>query len=142
MYIVKKLFRVPMGHRLSKHKGLCQNVHGHNLKMEIQLSSHQLNDNDMVIDFGDLKKLISGMIDEFDHTMVLNPDDLENLSHYTALGYRLKTISPVDSNTDPTAEVLCEYLYYRVRDVIRTGISVDFIHIWENDNSMAGYYAT
>mgnify|MGYP001089992700 CR=1 FL=1 len=82
MYKVCKTFKVPIGHRLSKHKGLCKNVHGHNLKLEIQLSCHTLDENDMVIDFGDLKYVVGDFLSKFDHATIFNPTDIMNIEFF------------------------------------------------------------
>ena len=77
MYKVTKLFKVPIGHRLSCHKGLCKNIHGHNLKIEVEVSCEELNENGMVIDFSDLKAMTNEIIDEWDHALFINFMDQE-----------------------------------------------------------------
>ncbi|MCK5612627.1 6-carboxytetrahydropterin synthase [Candidatus Pacearchaeota archaeon] len=137
MYTVKKLFRIPIGHRLKKHTGRCHNIHGHNLKIEVQLKSAMLNNNDMVIDFSNFKDIVNNVLDRFDHSTILNPCDDQNIKHFSDALYRYLFIS--DGDIDPTAEVFCEYLYREITEAIPDRITVDFIRIWENDNSMAGY---
>ena len=150
MYSVRKIFRVPIGHRLMKHEGLCKNIHGHNLKIEVQLSCNCLNDNDMVIDFKDLKRIVSDILNEFDHCTIFNSYDENNIQFFTHQGYKCSTLSSNDQ--DPTAEIFCKYLLMtidkkltdfnsrnqKVGSPLQT-ISVDFVRVWENDDSMAEY---
>ena len=77
MYNVTRTFRIPVGHRLSCHQGLCKNIHGHNLKLQVSLKSESLNDNYMVIDFADLKEMVNKIIKKWDHCLILNESDVE-----------------------------------------------------------------
>ena len=151
MYIVRKIFKFPIGHRLMKHEGLCKNIHGHNLKIEVQVSSKTLSKNDMVIDFKDLKTIVNDILKEFDHCTIFNTWDEENIEYFQKHGYKFTCISSGDA--DPTAEMLSRYLFKSIRNKInntkrddRYGafyvpqiINVDFVRVWENDDSMAEY---
>ena len=138
MYKVLKRFKLPSGHRLSKHKGACHNIHGHNYAIEIQLSSEVLDSNDMVIDFHDLKGLALALLDRFDHATVLNPMDEANIVHLNKMDYKLEFISK--TNEDPTAEVFSKYLYQNLTTIFMfENLDVDFVRVWESDDSMAEY---
>ncbi len=138
MYKVCKTFKVPIGHRLSKHKGLCKNIHGHNLKIEVELMTEVLNWNDMVIDFHKLKEEVNKTLDKYDHTTLFNIKDVENAEFFTQAGYRVEYISPLDQ--DPTAEVFSHFLYRVLSERFRMDdIKVGFVRIWENDDSYAEY---
>jgi 6-pyruvoyltetrahydropterin/6-carboxytetrahydropterin synthase len=135
MYSVTKIFRVPIGHRLSKHKGLCQNIHGHNFKIEVKVSCHHLDRNDMVIDFSDLKRIVNKILEEFDHSLMLNSNDV-----YPAV---FKTVYLQEEGADPTAERLAQHLYEeiseRVKKITKLSVGVDRKRVWENDDSYAEY---
>lgn len=140
MYKVFKRFKVPIGHRLSKHCGLCKNIHGHNLVIEVQLSTDNLNDNDMVIDFKDLKTYVNDILEKFDHTTILNRNDTESGKFLEKAGFRVEYINALDR--DPTAEVFSAYLYKRFQSIFCKApfyLKVDFVRVWENDDSMAEY---
>jgi 6-pyruvoyltetrahydropterin/6-carboxytetrahydropterin synthase len=134
MYSVTKIFHVPMGHRLSKHQGKCHNVHGHNLKIEVTVQSRTLNENDMVIDFSDLKKVVGNILESWDHGMFLNEVDEPNV----------KMICNMHTfNSDPTAEVLCKFLFEKLDNYfqgLKIGLSVKEVSIWEADDSKSTYY--
>ena len=66
MYI-KKIFEFSAAHNLIDYQGKCENLHGHNYKLEILLSG-KLKDDGMVIDFVELKKIVKkAIIEELDH---------------------------------------------------------------------------
>lgn len=139
---VTKDFKIAIGHRLSKHKGLCHNPHGHNLKVSVEIATNKLDENDMVIDFKDLKKFINTILDQFDHTTILNSKDRDNITHFEKNKYRYAIIS--DCAEDPTAEVLCRYLYKEIVKQLfqykSTHIQLRKIKIWESDDSCASYW--
>lgn len=136
MYKIEKRFRVPVGHRLSKHSGRCINYHGHNLVILVGLKSPQLNDNDMVMDFADLKKMINGFIDKWDHAMILNEND-PLLESYTNFSKRFRVMT---YPFDPTAEKLTQVLFEEVdRALTNSTINVEYVTIYENDGSKATY---
>lgn len=137
MFSVTKTFRVPVGHRLSLHLGLCKNVHGHNLKLEICVKSKVLNDNWMVIDFSDLKQIVNKIIEKWDHTLLLNENDHEFINALS------QTTKILEIPGEPTAENLCYRLFEEIRIELdtqyRLGIKINFVRIWENDDAYAEY---
>ena len=135
MYSVTKIFQVPMGHRLSKHSGKCKNIHGHNLKIEVTIQRKHLDENDMVMDFSDLKKAVGNIIESWDHGMFLNTTDkeLSGIKEHCILH---------QFPSDPTAEVLCKHLFDQVDNYVKglkCSMDVKSISIWEAEDSKATY---
>jgi len=143
MYRITKEFKFPMGHRLSKHKGLCHNLHGHNFKVQVTVESEELNSNDMVIDFSDLKKVVNSILKEFDHAMVLNPQDTDTIEYMKSNDNLLIFITDEFDDQDPTAEILSKYLYEEINRHLYLHsdnlVSVYSVKVWENDSGMAEY---
>lgn len=50
-------------------------LHGHNYIVTITVESEYLDKNNMVIDFKQLKKVIHEYFDQYDHSMILTPDN-------------------------------------------------------------------
>lgn len=71
---VAKEFRWEMGHRLSWHTEGCQTPHGHSYRMAVELLG-TLNQNGMVIDYGDIKKVVEPILESLDHSIMLAQDD-------------------------------------------------------------------
>src|SRR4030042_3536061 len=76
-------------HRLRNYKGLCENLHGHNWRVEVTVCSEVLDNAGMVIDFSMLKQKTKVIIDLLDHQYLneappftdINPSS-ENLAAY------------------------------------------------------------
>ena len=76
MYSVAKRIDFCYGHRLLDYDGLCRHPHGHNAVAEIEVRTETLDRRNMVVDFGDIKRLVKQWIDrELDHRMILRHDD-------------------------------------------------------------------
>lgn len=54
-------------HFLPNYEGKCQNLHGHRWIVDIEITTKDVNDNGMIIDFGDIKKYIN---DNYDHRIL------------------------------------------------------------------------
>ena len=76
MYLVTREIDFCYGHRLLNYDGKCRHLHGHNGRVVITLQSETLDHRGMVIDFSDIKNVVSRWIDEqLDHRMILCKDD-------------------------------------------------------------------
>jgi len=131
MYSVIKRVDFCYGHRLVDHEGVCKHLHGHNAVAEIELRTAQLDDRNMVCDFGDIKRIVKGWIDqELDHKMVLRHDDplVKTLQQLGEPVYLL------DSN--PTAERLARLIYDFTS---QHGFPVVRVKLWETPSSCAEY---
>lgn len=139
MYKIERRFTVPIGHRLSKHKGLCKNIHGHNFTVLVGIKAEKLDDNDMVMDFSQLKEIVDNELKMFDHCLVLNTDDgaLARDLRIHGICERIMTFSG-----DPTAENLAKHLYDVVEEKlseIKTYANIDYVTVYENENSKATF---
>jgi 6-pyruvoyltetrahydropterin/6-carboxytetrahydropterin synthase len=119
------------GHRLLDYAGKCRNFHGHNGKVEVQLSAKDLDKLGMVRDFAEIKQILQAWIDStLDHRMILHEKDplraaLEKAGEPL---YLLKT--------NPTAENIAQLIYHVARD---KGLPVTSVTLWETPNSNATY---
>ena len=64
---ITKEFSFEMSHFLKNHLGGCNNIHGHSYKLFVTISGYPCNDTDspqygMLIDFGELKKIVNKSI--------------------------------------------------------------------------------
>ena len=50
-------------------------IHGHLYRISVDIESDSLNKNGMVIDFKEMKKILHEYFDQFDHSMILTPDN-------------------------------------------------------------------
>jgi len=138
-FILRKRFKLPIGHRLSKHNGLCKNIHGHNIVLEVALKSCILDKNDMIIDFSDVKKLMLDIIESLDHCCLLNETDIDEIEFM-----KKRNMKVIPFSGDPTAENLSKYVYQNLKYQIENTeglqhVSVYEVRIWENENSDISY---
>lgn len=84
MFEVKKTLEISAAHKLRlDYNSPCGELHGHNWKITVTCRSMQLDDNDMVVDFAKIKRIVH---DKFDHKNMnevvgFNPT-AENLAKY------------------------------------------------------------
>ena len=75
---VTKFYDFEMAHALWNYDGICKNIHGHSYKLFVTVMGEPINNpndpkNGMVIDFGDLKRIVkNNIVDQLDHSMVIN----------------------------------------------------------------------
>jgi 6-pyruvoyltetrahydropterin/6-carboxytetrahydropterin synthase len=139
MYKIERRFTVPIGHRLSKHDGLCKNIHGHNFTVHVGVKAEKLDDNDMVMDFSFLKDIVKEQMDQLDHCLVLNESDGALARDLRMHGICDKVMTVPH---DPTAERLAEKIYHFVSEILEkdfSWVSMDYVTVYENENSKATF---
>ncbi len=104
---VTRRHTISTAHRLFEYNGRCERLHGHNYRIDISLTADSTNHLGMVIDFGDVKRVLCTALDaEWDHrTLLYDKDPLcLQLMELTGDG----CVCPVPFN--PTAENMAAYL--------------------------------
>jgi len=139
MFRIEKRFTIPIGHRLSKHKGRCASIHGHNFTILVGLRHFELNKNDMIIDFSALKGRVNEVIDQYDHALLVNQKDALWMTPLAKeLCLRAQVFDYEDH--DPTAERLSEKLFHDLtKRFEHDPFEVEYITVYENENSKATY---
>src|SRR5699024_11587232 len=65
------------------YEGKCRNLHGHRWKLEVTVSSEELAQEGqirgMIVDFGELKKDVKDLADEFDHCLIIDRGTLKEI---------------------------------------------------------------
>ncbi|MBK6913635.1 MAG: 6-carboxytetrahydropterin synthase [Ignavibacteriales bacterium] len=106
---IAKEFRWEMGHRLPDHFGLCKNIHGHSYKMIVEFDG-DLNNDQMVIDYYDVEKIINPILEKLDHAFMVNKQD-EMVIDFLEKIKSKKVV--VDFHA--TAENICNYFLDRIK---------------------------
>lgn len=73
---IAKEFKWEMGHRLPFHLDKCRNLHGHSYKMLVEIEGSK-DENGMVLDYYDMKKVVGPLVDELDHAFMVYDKDKE-----------------------------------------------------------------
>jgi 6-pyruvoyltetrahydropterin/6-carboxytetrahydropterin synthase len=76
--------RFEAAHDIPGHPGKCARLHGHSYRVEAEFSGHSLNDLGMLVDFGDLKKVINEFLPDHVYLNELLPftTTAENLARW------------------------------------------------------------
>ncbi len=131
MFKVTKVIHFCYGHRLLHYEGKCRHLHGHNAKVELELSSSTLDRRGMVVDFSEVKEKLQTWIDSaWDHKLLLNAED--------SLIPQLKALREpfVTLETNPTAETLARFIFEQAR---KLGFPITQVRFWETPTSFATY---
>ena len=111
MYQVSKTFKISYAHRLLNHPGKCKYLHGHNTRIVVTYQSPTLNDFGMVMDFDDISKAVKPILDQLDHSTILQITDPLYKELCTLLQEGTVTYPRVvECSYPPTAEVLATWL--------------------------------
>jgi len=120
MYKIKVVSSFSAAHYLRAYKGKCENLHGHNWKVEVLVSSDKLNACGMVMDFSDLKKMLNCVLEKLDHK------HLNEISYFTKV--------------NPSSEEIARYIFNELKQlVIESKCILEEIRVWETEGSCAIY---
>jgi 6-pyruvoyltetrahydropterin/6-carboxytetrahydropterin synthase len=142
---ITKQFSFETGHALYGYDGKCKNVHGHSYKLSVTVIGSPITDNNhvkfgMVIDFGDLKKIVKEQIvDVFDHATVFNKNtphvelahELKNRGHHVIL---------VDYQ--PTSENMVIDFSIKIKNLLPEQTKLHSLRLQETDSSFAEWFAS
>jgi len=142
---ITKQFSFETGHALYGYDGKCKNVHGHSYRLDVTVIGTPISDADnvkfgMVIDFGDLKKIVKEeIVDVFDHATVFN----KNTPH-VELAQELKNRghSVLLVNYQPTSEMMVIDFSEKIKLRLPQNIKLHSLKLQETATSFAEWYAS
>jgi len=117
MYEIKVIDEFSGAHNLRNYKGKCEELHGHNWKVEVTVCKNTLNAQGMIMDFKDLKNALKRILSLLDHKYL---NDI-----------------PSFGKKNPTSENIAEFIYKKLSAKIKNKILVT---VWETENSSASFY--
>ena len=131
MFRVTRQIDFCYGHRLLNYDGKCKYLHGHNGRAVIAIEAADLDHRGMVLDFSDIKRVVSNWIDQhLDHRMLLNRDD-PAVAALEAMG---EPMFLMDDN--PTAENIAKLIF---DFTAAQGFPIVECRLWETPNCFATY---
>ncbi len=108
-------------HKLQMVAKKCENLHGHNWKVEACVKGSGLSNAGVLIDFGILKKYLRAILEELDHKY-------------------LNELTPFLENNS-SSERICIYIAEELQKRIEEpGVKVSRITVWESDDACATYF--
>jgi len=108
-------------HSLRNYRGKCEELHGHNWKVEVTVKSDDLDEIGMAIDFKILKERTGIVIEQLDH-------------------HHLNELSPF-KQLNPSSENIARYLFDQLKKELREEkVRLSRVTVWESEGSKAMYY--
>ena len=117
MFEVKIETHFSGAHHLLNYKGACENMHGHNWKVEVYVVGNTLDNSNILVDFKVLKKEVNKIIDYLDHK------DINELPEFKGIS--------------PSSEIIAKYVYEKIKEKFK---NVSRVSVWETDTSRATYW--
>ncbi|MFT7234750.1 MAG: 6-pyruvoyltetrahydropterin/6-carboxytetrahydropterin synthase [Methylophagaceae bacterium] len=119
-YTLKILTDFASAHTLRNYPGACSRMHGHNWKVEVEVTAAVLNEHEMGMDFKTIKTAARELAKTLDHRY-------------------LNDIPPFDVR-NPTAENIAEYFYQQLTTTLNNDTaSVSAVTIWETERACVRY---
>ena len=120
MFELKIIDHFAAAHQLKMVAEKCENLHGHNWKVEVCVVGRNLNKAGVLIDFGELKDQVAQIMAILDHKFL---NELEFLS-----------------GGNPSSENIAKYIASELQARMDSEpVSVSRITVWESESACATY---
>jgi 6-pyruvoyltetrahydropterin/6-carboxytetrahydropterin synthase len=120
MYELKVATRFAAAHRLTMVGTKCENLHGHNWKIEVFLTGEKLDEAGVMMDFGDIKTRLREIIGRLDHQY------LNELAMF--------------QGRQPSSERIAAYIAAELQQAIQhPAVRVNRVSAWESEDACATY---
>jgi len=144
MIRITKIFTFETAHVLYNYDGNCKNMHGHSYKLFVTVKGTPINDinnvkNGMVVDFGDIKKIVKEeIVDVWDHAVLLNA-----LTPHKELGEDLaqKGHKVIECNYQPTCENMLYEIAEKIKNKLPSHVQLAYLKLHETENSYGEWLA-
>ena len=124
MFELKITTSFAAAHQLRMVAEKCENLHGHNWRIEVYLRGNTLNQAGILMDFGEIKKHVADIMSQLDHKF-------------------LNEIDPFKNGYPPSSENIAHHIATQLQDRINEPtVEVSRVSAWESDTACATYIAT
>lgn len=107
-------------HALRHYQGKCENLHGHNYTVTVEVKGHELMPNtELLMDFGDLKRLVKEAVAPLDHR-------------------HINEVPPFDA-INPSSENMARYIWQRMAPHLPQNVRLHGVSVAERDIQHATY---
>lgn len=132
-------------HRLPHYDGVCNRVHGHNIRWEVEMSVDVPDeDHQMALDFKD----VTEVLDEYDHAILLSKDDfaIDKMLEFLPHGRKEHARDILEDlfgkvewfENDPTCEHVSQVVAERLREIE----NVRFVNVTMHETDKYGMEAS
>ncbi len=142
MISLTRKFTFEMAHALDRYDGACRNIHGHSYKLFVTVSGTPSKDSSnpklgMIIDFGELKRVISETIlEKYDHSFVIKrgstpPELLAMMRQHWG--------NIIEVDYQPTCENMVVEFFSIISANLPSGVTLSELKLYETENSQVTY---
>jgi 6-pyruvoyltetrahydropterin/6-carboxytetrahydropterin synthase len=143
MIRVSKQFNFEAAHALWNYDGKCKNIHGHTYKLFVTVIGKAIDEpgtpkNGMVIDFGELKKIVkTHIVDVYDHALILNKKaSFKRLDINKQMFERF-----IQTEYQPTCENMVRNFALIIKKLLPRTVKLHSVRLYETETSFAEWYA-
>ena len=139
MIHLTKIFHFEAAHALMGYDGRCRNIHGHSYEMRVTIKGMPIDDpsspkHGMVMDFGDLKKIVNEeIVDHYDHAFIINDQMPKDFIEEVKRHYERIIVLPFQ----PTTELMLLDFSKRIKKRLPQHVSLVKILLKETEGSYA-----
>jgi 6-pyruvoyltetrahydropterin/6-carboxytetrahydropterin synthase len=109
-------------HRLKLVAAKCENLHGHNWKIEVYVAGEKLNEADVLVDFGEIKNHVGEVMARLDHKF------LNEIEYF--------------QRSNPSSENIAKYIAEEVQKKLSgPSMRVSRVTAWESEDACATFIA-
>jgi len=120
MFELKIVNHFAAAHQLTMVAKKCENLHGHNWKVEVYVKGERLNKAGVLVDFGIVKGHVKAIMKRLDHKFL---NELEFFSH-----------------GNPSSENIARYIAHSLAEEMQIpGVRVSRVTAWESEDASATY---
>ena len=120
MYEVTIIKSFSAAHVLENIGGKCEQLHGHNFKVEVTVAAPKLNPTGLLIDFRVVKKWLAEILEDIDHKYL--------------------NILPSYASINPSAENIAKYISEKMEpEAKKASVKVIKVKVWESENASVTY---
>ncbi|OQY44940.1 MAG: 6-carboxytetrahydropterin synthase QueD [Desulfobacteraceae bacterium 4572_87] len=120
MYELKIISQFAAAHQLRALVGGCENLHGHNWKVEVTVIGNTLGDDGLLMDFRVIKEHTKEIIDDLDHKY------LNEIGAFKSM--------------EPSSENIAHHIFKTLSDRLEVdGVRVSKVTAWESESACASY---
>lgn len=120
LYEIKIISDFAAAHNLRNFRGKCENLHGHNWKVEVVMRGRKLDESGVVVDFADVKRATREILSEIDHQYL---NDI-----------------PFFKDRNPSSENIARFLFERLAERLNTeDLWVQSVSAWESADACATF---
>lgn len=122
MYELRVVTHFAAAHQLKMVGEKCENLHGHNWKIEVSVTGERLNAAGVLMDFGVLKDHVRALMHEIDHKF-------------------LNELNSFKAGCPPSSENIARFIAERLQERLKASeVSLSHVTAWESENACATYF--